>query len=59
MLMNLGSQLHLLDEILEALIATESVITKDDFHRLKNSILAKYRTKDTPTAIELIARYNE
>ena len=57
--MNLGSQLHLLDEILEALIATESVITKDDFHRLKNSILAKYRTKDTPTAIELIARYNE
>ena len=48
----------LLDEILLALIVTESVVTKDDFHRLKNSILAKYRRENTPTAVELIAQYN-
>ena len=52
------NDISLLDEILLALIVTESVVTKDDFHRLKNSILAKYRRENTPTAVELIAQYN-
>lgn len=53
------SDIQLLDEILLALISDETIVTKDDFHRLKNTILAKYKKETAPTAIELISRYQE
>lgn len=53
------SDIQLFDEILAALISDEILATKDDFHRLKNTILAKYKKETAPTAIELISRYQE
>lgn len=57
--MNNSPELLLIDEILASLVADESIVTKDDFHRLKNTILAKYKKETAPTAIEFIARYQE
>jgi elongator complex protein 3 len=57
--MNNSPDQALIDEILASLLADESIVTKDDFHRLKNTILAKYKKETAPTAIEFIARYQE
>lgn len=57
--MNNSPDQALIDEILASLLANESIVTKDDFHRFKNTILAKYKKETAPTAIELIARYQE
>ncbi len=47
----------LIDEILLSLQNTPSIASKDDFHKLKNSILAKYKVKDGPSHVEMIAQY--
>ena len=47
----------IIEEILSALVLDVTIQTKEDFHKLKNTILAKYRTKTGPSSIELIEQY--
>lgn len=47
----------IIDEILFSLQKNPNILSKDDFHKLKNSILAKYKIKDGPSHVEMIARY--
>ena len=37
---------HILDEILFALANDANIADKESFHKLKNTILAKYRTSE-------------
>ncbi len=55
--MNTSPNTSLFDEILIALLADDTVTTKEGFQKLKNAILGKYGEKETPTSIELIAHY--
>ncbi len=49
----------IIDEILLTLSRDPSIVTKDDFHKLKNSILAKYKESEGPSHIAMIERYSE
>lgn len=55
--MNQILTLPILDQILDTLVQDETCVTKESFHKLKNSILAQYSIKDGPTSIELLAQY--
>ncbi len=57
--MNTSPNTSLFDEILIALLADDTVTTKEGFQKLKNAILGKYAEKDTPTSIELISFYTQ
>jgi elongator complex protein 3 len=49
----------IIDEILFSLAKNTSVDSKESFHSLKNSILAKYRIAKWPAHIAMIERYQE
>lgn len=49
----------LIDEILRALQADETIETKEQFQVLRNSILAKTGASTSPSHIAFIERYNE
>jgi elongator complex protein 3 len=49
----------IIDEILHALAADHSVVSKDAFHKIKNNTLAKYKIAEWPSHIEMIERYEE
>jgi histone acetyltransferase (RNA polymerase elongator complex component) len=57
--MHKSHDISLIDEILTALISDDTIHTKDDFHRMKNMILAQYKKETAPSSIVLIARYQE
>lgn len=48
----------IIDEILFWVSRDATLFSKEDFHKLKNSILAKYRESEWPSHIEMIERYN-
>ena len=48
----------IIDEILFGVTWDTTIFTKEDFHKLKNAILAKYRESEWPSHIEMIERYN-
>lgn len=48
---------EIIDEILLFLQDHQEVADKKSFHKAKNTILAKFKEKDGPTGIEMIARY--
>ena len=51
-------QTIIIDEILFALATNPDITTKEWFHKLKNTILAKYRISEWPAHIMMIERYN-
>lgn len=50
---------EIIDVIIFALAKNQEIQNKEDFHKLKNEILAKYKTANWPSSIELLNRYNE
>ncbi len=52
-------QTIIIDEILWALAKNQLITTKDAFHKLKNSVLAKYRISEWPSHVMMIERYEE
>ncbi len=52
-------QTIIIDEILHALADNPSIATKNEFHKIKNNTLAKYRVSEWPSHIEMIERYEE
>ncbi|MBP6981942.1 radical SAM protein, partial [Candidatus Gracilibacteria bacterium] len=48
---------EIIDEILLFLQDYPEIADKKSFHKAKNTILAKFKEKDGPTGIEMIARY--
>ncbi len=52
-------QTNIIDEILHALANNQAITTKNEFHKLKNNTLAKYRVSEWPSHIEMIERYEE
>ena len=42
----MNQTITLIDEILHALAADQSVVSKDTFHKIKNNTLAKYKTAE-------------
>jgi elongator complex protein 3 len=55
----MNQTITLIDEILHTLAADPSVMSKDGFHKIKNNTLAKYKTAEWPSHIEMIERYDE
>ena len=49
----------IIDDILLTLQDSPEISSKDDFHKMKNSILARYKEKDGPSHVAMIARYDE
>lgn len=52
-------QTIIIDEILHALADNPAIATKNEFHKVKNNTLAKYRVSEWPSHIEMIERYEE
>lgn len=53
----MSSHSLLISEILAALLAHPDIRTKDQFHVLKNQVLAQYSASTGPSSIELIEAY--
>lgn len=49
----------IIDKILFSLAEKTEISDKEDFHRLKNEILAEYKTPHWPSHITLLSRYQE
>lgn len=49
---------YIIDEILFLLARSENIREKEAFHKMKNTVLARFRDKNGPSGIELIQRYN-
>ncbi len=55
----MSTNTFIIDEILLSLAKDTTIVTKDDFHKLKNTILAKYKESVGPSHIAMIERYTE
>lgn len=51
--------LEIVDAILDTLVASPHIHTKEEFHQCKNAVLAEYRCAHGPAHIALIRRYQE
>jgi histone acetyltransferase (RNA polymerase elongator complex component) len=50
---------QIIDQILHALAIDTTIYTKEQFHRMKNPILAQYAVSTSPTTVEMLDRYRK
>ncbi|MDD2487301.1 MAG: tRNA uridine(34) 5-carboxymethylaminomethyl modification radical SAM/GNAT enzyme Elp3 [Candidatus Gracilibacteria bacterium] len=53
------NRIEIIDRILENLVTDENIVTKEDFHKIKNIIYKEYKLPNAISSIAMLERYNE
>ena len=53
------NRLEIIDKILKELVNDANILTKEDFHKLKNIIYKEYKLPQALSSIAFLERYNE